>query len=116
MSGIPPVSGFISKWYLCLGTLEAGELIFLAVILISSLLDIVYFFPIIFTAFFGKAPEEWTDGGTKNKKTKIKEAPLFMLVPLTLTAIISIIFCLRPNTFHILELAKIAVAGLTGGV
>jgi multicomponent Na+:H+ antiporter subunit D len=115
MSGIPPVSGFISKWYLCLGTLEAGELIFLAVILVSSLLDIVYFFPIIFTAFFGKS-KEWTDGGTKNEKTKIKEAPLFMLVPLTLTAIISIIFCLRPNTFHILELAKIAVAGLGGGV
>lgn len=114
MSGIPPVSGFISKWYLCLGTLEAGELVFLAVILISSLLDIVYFFPIIFTAFFGK-PAEWTDGGDKNKKTEIKEAPLFMVVPLTLTAIISIIFCLRPNTFYILELAKLAVAGLVGG-
>jgi multicomponent Na+:H+ antiporter subunit D len=115
MSGIPPVSGFISKWYLCMGTLEAGELIFLAVILVSSLLDIVYFFPIIFTAFFGKS-REWTDSENKNKKTKIKEAPLFMLVPLTLTAIISIIFCLRPNTFYILELAKIAVAGLVGGI
>lgn len=115
MSGIPPVSGFISKWYLCLGTLEAGELVFLAVILISSLLDIVYFFPIIFTAFFGKPAAEWTDGGTKSEKIEIKEAPLFMTVPITLTALISIIFCLRPSTFYILELAKVAVAGLVGG-
>lgn len=114
MSGIPPVSGFISKWYLCMGTLEAGELAFLAVILVSSLLDIVYFFPILFTAFFGKS-EEWTGGGTKNEKVKIKEAPLFMLVPVTITAILSIIFCLHPNTFYILELAKTAVAGLVGG-
>jgi multicomponent Na+:H+ antiporter subunit D len=118
MCGAPPVSGFISKWYLCLGTLEAHELVFLAVILISSLLDVVYFFPIIYTAFFGKSEE--TDGGIRtekgntNKKTKIKEAPLFMLVPLTITAIFSIIFCLFPNTFWILELAKTAVAGLGG--
>jgi hypothetical protein len=34
---------------------------------------------------------------------------------LALTALISIIFCLRPNTFYILELAKVAVAGLVGG-
>jgi multicomponent Na+:H+ antiporter subunit D len=114
MSGIPPVAGFVSKWYLCLGTLESGELVFLAVLLVSSLLDIVYFFPIIFTAFFGK-PKEWTDGGSKSEKPKIKEASPFMVVPLALTALISIIFCLRPNTFYILELAKVAVAGLVGG-
>jgi multicomponent Na+:H+ antiporter subunit D len=114
MSGIPPVAGFVSKWFLCLGTLESGELVFLAVILTSSLLDIVYFFPIIYTAFFVK-PKEWTDGGTPIEEPKIKEASPFMVVPLALTAIISIIFCLRPNTFYILDLAKIAVAGLVGG-
>ncbi|MCW3129591.1 MAG: proton-conducting transporter membrane subunit [Methanophagales archaeon] len=54
MSGIPPVCGLISKWYLCLGTVDAHALGLLAVLLISSLLDIVYFFPIIYTAFFGK--------------------------------------------------------------
>jgi multicomponent Na+:H+ antiporter subunit D len=113
MSGIPPVCGLISKWYLCLGTLDAHSLVLLAVLLISSLLDIVYFFPIIYTAFFGK-PEVWTDGGSKNENTGIKEASIFMLVPLTLTAIFSIIFCLFPNTFYILELAKTAVASLGG--
>jgi formate hydrogenlyase subunit 3/multisubunit Na+/H+ antiporter MnhD subunit len=113
MSGIPPVCGVISKWYLALGTLEAHALCLLAVLLISSLLDIVYFFPIIYTAFFGK-PNERTDGGNSNKKPEIKEASLFMLVPLTITAIFSIVFCLFPNTFYILELAQIAVASLGG--
>jgi len=113
MSGIPPVCGFISKWYLGLGTLEAHSLGLLAVLMISSLLDIVYFFPIIYTAFFGK-PEGWTEGGKEPKKVVIKEASIFMLIPLALTAIFSIIFCLFPDTFYILELAQTAVAGLGG--
>ncbi|MGB7002538.1 MAG: monovalent cation/H+ antiporter subunit D family protein [Halobacteriota archaeon] len=113
MSGIPPVCGFISKWYLGLGTLEAHSLGLLAVLMISSLLDIVYFFPIIYTAFFGK-PEGWTKGAAEPKKAVIKEASIFMLIPLTLTAIFSIIFCLFPDTFYILELAQTAVAGLGG--
>ena len=113
MSGIPPVCGFISKWYLGLGTLEAHSLGLLAVLMISSLLDIVYFFPIIYTAFFGK-PEGWTEGEAEPKKAVIKEASIFMLIPLTLTAIFSIIFCLFPDTFYILELAQTAVAGLGG--
>ena len=79
-----PVCGFISKWYLCLGALQASGIAFLSVILISSLLDAVYFFPIIFTAFFRK-PEE---------KGKVKEAPLFMLIPLSITASFSVIFFL----------------------
>ena len=113
MSGIPPVCGFISKWYLGLGTLDAHSLGLLAVLMISSLLDIVYFFPIIYTAFFGK-PEGWTKGEAEPKKAVIKEASIFMLIPLTLTAIFSIIFCLFPDTFYILELAQTAVAGLGG--
>ncbi|MFV9676242.1 MAG: monovalent cation/H+ antiporter subunit D family protein [Methanosarcinales archaeon] len=113
MSGIPPVCGFISKWYLGLGALEAHSLGMLAVLMISSLLDIVYFFPIIYTAFFDK-PDDGTAAGNENKKVVIHEASLFMLVPLTLTAIFSIIFCLFPNTFYIIELAQIAVASLGG--
>jgi formate hydrogenlyase subunit 3/multisubunit Na+/H+ antiporter MnhD subunit len=109
MCGIPPVCGFISKWYLGLGTLDAHALGLLAVLMISSLLDIVYFFPIIYTAFF-----DTPEGRDKLENPRIKEAPIFMLVPLALTAIFSIVFCLFPNTFHILELAQTAVAGLGG--
>ncbi|HJH26465.1 MAG TPA: cation:proton antiporter [Methanophagales archaeon] len=87
MCGIPPACGFISKWFLCLGTLQAHEIIFLFVLLIASLLDVVYFFPIIHTAFF-KQPEG------EVKEMEVKEAPLFMLIPLSITAIFSVLFLL----------------------
>ena len=87
MCGIPPACGFISKWFLCLGTLQAHEIVFLFVLLIASLLDVVYFFPIIHTAFF-KQPEG------EVKEMEVKEAPLFMLIPLSITAIFSVLFLL----------------------
>ncbi|MGB2727089.1 MAG: monovalent cation/H+ antiporter subunit D family protein [Halobacteriota archaeon] len=89
MCGIPPACGFISKWFLCQGALQAGEIVFLFVLLIASFLDVVYFFPIIHTAFF-KRPE----GRAEEAEVKVKEAPLFMLVPLSITAIFSVIFFL----------------------
>jgi formate hydrogenlyase subunit 3/multisubunit Na+/H+ antiporter MnhD subunit len=93
MCGIPPAVGFISKWFLCAGSVEAAEtispvmIIFLFVLLIASLLDVVYFFPIIHTAFF-KDPE-----GVAGEP-KVKEAPMFVVIPLAITATFSIIFFL----------------------
>jgi len=108
MCGVPPTGGFISKWFLGLGTLQAGNLIFLAVILISSLLDVVYFFPIIYTAFFGNS--EGTESSLSNGQ-KIKEAPLFMVVPLSITALLSIAFCFsNPVTDVILNLVRLVIS------
>jgi multicomponent Na+:H+ antiporter subunit D len=110
MCGTPPVSGFISKWFLCLGTLQSGQLIFLGVILISSLLDAIYFFPIVITAFFRRP------AGTEEMQMGIKERErpiyLFMVIPLAITAIFSIIFFLFPNTFYVLDLVELAVKTL----
>jgi len=47
MIGLPPLAGFFSKWYLALGTIEKSNWIFLAVILVSSLLNAVYFFRVL---------------------------------------------------------------------
>lgn len=47
MVGLPPLAGFFSKWYLALGTIDNSNWIFLAVIIISSLLNAVYFFRIL---------------------------------------------------------------------
>lgn len=113
MSGIPPVVGFISKWYLCWGSWDAGGVmkIFLFVLLTASLLDVVYFFPIIHTAFF-KEPEG------EEKEVRVKEAPLFMLIPLSITAVFSIIFLLdfilglNIISMYIYKLVEIAVGNV----
>ena len=47
MVGLPPLAGFFSKWYLALGTIDNSNWLFLAVILISSLLNAVYFFRVL---------------------------------------------------------------------
>jgi len=106
MCGLPATAGFVSKWFLGLGTLQNGNLIFLAVLLISSLLDVVYFFPIVCTAFFGNA--EGIDSNWKGSK-RIKEAPLLMIIPLSITALFSVIFCFpNPVSEALVQMAKLA--------
>ena len=59
MIGVPPVAGFISKWYLGLGAIEAGLGWVLAVLLFSSLLNAAYFLPILRLAWFEAPPPSW---------------------------------------------------------
>jgi len=96
MIGAPPVGGFVSKWYLILGALDAGSLGILAVLLASTLLNAAYFAPVVYSAFFGKAPT-----GEEHHYT---EAPLTMLIPLTLTALVSVLLGFYPD--FIMDFAK----------
>jgi multicomponent Na+:H+ antiporter subunit D len=57
MIGVPPTGGFFSKWYLLLGALEIGNGWFIAVILVSSLLNAVYFFR-VWESLFGTPERE----------------------------------------------------------
>jgi len=65
MVGLPPLAGFFSKWYLALGTVENSNWVLLSVILVSSLLNAVYFFRIlekVYMADPSKAQKEPGDG------------------------------------------------------
>ncbi|MDW7739960.1 MAG: monovalent cation/H+ antiporter subunit D family protein [Bacillota bacterium] len=73
MIGIPPVNGFISKWYLIQGSLESGAWIFIVVLIGSALLNAAYFLPIVINAFFKEGDF---------KAVKGPEAPLTMLIPI----------------------------------
>ena len=106
MCGFPPSVGLISKWYLGLGTVENGNFVFLAVLMISSLLDVVYFFPIVYAAFFGNS------GSSKSELQgrRIKEAPWSMVIPLSITALLSVLLAFpNPVTEMVLRLARIAL-------
>ena len=80
MCSIPPVAGFISKWYFCLGTIQADKVAFLLVAITASILDLVYFFPIVRTAFFDRIKEP------KEKETE-RPLYLFMVIPLAITGV-----------------------------
>jgi len=79
--GIPLLAGFITKWYLCLGSLQAGTFFFVIVMLASSLLNAAYWLPIIYSAYF-KNP---LDGDIK-----MNEAHWTMLYPCIFCAIYTI--------------------------
>lgn len=106
LTGVPPVCGFISKWYLCLGTLEAQEIVFLMVLLASALLEAAYFFPIIYSAFF-KRPTF--------VKSKFDEAPVLVVAPIVITAIGALLFGLFPDAFiHFFKLAVLSTQDILG--
>ena len=97
MIGIPPVSGFITKWYLVIGSMERHSVAVLAVLLASSFLNAAYFVPIIYKAFFREEDSEAKRHENDGHESKsVKEIP-FMVVPLTLTAIVSVVLGLYPD-------------------
>lgn len=54
--GLPPMGGMWSKWYIALGAAETHQLVFIAVLMVSSLLNLAYLMPVVLYGFFGKAP------------------------------------------------------------
>ena len=52
MIGVPPLAGFVSKWYLATGALEAGQDWVILVLALSSLLNAAYFLPIVYRGWF----------------------------------------------------------------
>lgn len=78
--GVPPLGGSWSKWYLALGAADTGHLVLVAVLMLSSLLNIAYLMPIAARAFFSAGPAHGAHEG-------LHEAPLLCLVPLCLTAL-----------------------------
>ncbi|MFB6268296.1 MAG: proton-conducting transporter membrane subunit [Halobacterium sp.] len=56
MAGIPLVAGFVSKYFLLIGTVSTGQLVFTGALLLSGILNIAYFWPVVYTAFF-ETPE-----------------------------------------------------------
>ncbi|MGB5252579.1 MAG: monovalent cation/H+ antiporter subunit D family protein [Sedimenticolaceae bacterium] len=71
--GVPPTVGFVSKWYLVLGTLEQGLWPVALLILLGSLLALIYIWKLVEAAYFGQPPG---DAAT------VQEAPLSMLIPI----------------------------------
>jgi multicomponent Na+:H+ antiporter subunit D len=80
--GVPPASGFVSKWFIVAGALQSGHYLALAVIIASTLLNAAYFLPIVYAAFF-RAPVAPDDHGHGHGHG---EAPWPMVAALTITA------------------------------
>lgn len=96
MIALPPVAGFLSKWYLLLGASQSEQYMAMGVIVLSTLLTAAYFVPIIYAAYL-------KDEDTEQKRDH-GEAPLLMVVALSLTACCTVLLFFFPGIP--LELAK----------
>ncbi len=80
MIGVPPVAGFVSKWYLGLGGLQSGEPWVIAVLAGSSLLNALYFLPLLYRAWLRPADAlPSTDEMSANR-------PWMLILPAAVTA------------------------------
>jgi multicomponent Na+:H+ antiporter subunit D len=92
MIGAPPVAGFVTKWYLLNGAFDAGSVGIIIILLISTLLNAAYFVPVVYQGYFGKP-------SLADVEHKYSEAPPAIVVPLAITAIISVLIGLYPAFF-----------------
>ena len=77
--GLPPMGGMWGKWYLALGAIDAGYVVLVGVLMVSTLLNIAYLIPVPIRAFLGKA-----DAGGE---IQIREAPIACLIAMGVTVV-----------------------------
>jgi len=88
MIGVPPSVGFASKLYIILASLEAKQFVFVGVLLLSSLLNLVYFWRVIETMYM--KVEEGTEHIHTSRAPR-DEIPLSMLIPVWILSSLCIV-------------------------
>ena len=86
MIGVPPLAGFVSKWYLGLGALDAGMPWVLPVLLASTVLNAAYFLPILHAAWFRPPAGPWPEKSARGRL----ETDWRLLAPALVTALLTL--------------------------
>ena len=86
MIGLPPLVGFVSKWYLGFGALEVGQSWIVVFLVVSTLLNAGYFLPLIYRAWF-MAPQV-RRGGDWPEKNGLETDWTLLFPPLVTAALV----------------------------
>jgi multicomponent Na+:H+ antiporter subunit D len=95
--GVPGLCGFVGKFFLLRGALQANEIIYLSLLLAASLFSAAYLLPIIRTAYFEKPAHE--DDAEHNHHTG--EARPALVLPLLGTATLVVVFGMLPAALNV---------------
>ena len=101
IAGLPPTGGSWSKWFLGLGTLEAGQTGLLAVLMLSSLMSLAYLLEVPVKGFFGGRDRAAGSTG-------IREAPVMSLVAIGVTTAACVALFAYPEPLYRLMTAVVA--------
>jgi multicomponent Na+:H+ antiporter subunit D len=89
MIGVPPTVGFASKVYLILASLETKQFVFVVVLLLSSLLNLVYFGRVLETLYMKKSDDS---GHAHSSSHQRDEIPTSMLIPIITLGFFCVLF------------------------
>jgi len=107
MIGLPPTAGFISKWFLATGAAAAQQWWVIGVLVSSSVLNAIYFLPIIYAAWFQTPPEAWPAEHPRGRF----ETSLQLLIPPLVTAALTLLMGLLAGLpISALDWAKLIVS------
>lgn len=87
MIGVPPVAGFVSKWYLGVGAVESGSEWILLVLMLSTLLNAAYFLPVLYRIWFCPQNLSWPHERVLGRW----DTSLWLLIPALMTALMSLL-------------------------
>jgi multicomponent Na+:H+ antiporter subunit D len=106
MIGVPPMAGFISKWYLGLGALSADMTWVLAVLVASSLLTAAYFLPVLYAVWFKPQQGPWPD---ERPRRRLETGGWLLLPPLVTAALTIAAGLFAGAAFSPLEWVRLAM-------
>lgn len=92
--GIPPMSGFISKWYLATGSLQSGISVYSwlgpVILLVSALLTAGYLLPITIKGFLPGSDFDY-------QGLERREPDKYMVIPIMILTILAAVLGIMPN-------------------
>jgi multicomponent Na+:H+ antiporter subunit D len=88
MIGVPPLAGFVSKWYLATGALAGGDTWVIGIIVASTVLNAAYFLPLLHAAWFG-TPRDDGDANDGEAPTMLLAPPLVTITLATLAGLLA---------------------------
>ncbi|WP_135826373.1 proton-conducting transporter transmembrane domain-containing protein [Halorussus ruber] len=109
--GVPLVGGFVSEWYLVLGTLAGPIPPLAAAFWLAAFVKLLFFWPIVSTAVFEReqSDREWT-----RPEGLVSEAAPTILGPILFTAGVAVLLGVVPTATPFFELAEEVVAEVFG--
>ena len=127
MIGLPPFVGLWSKWWIGVGAVETGDLWVIAVMVISSLLNVAYLLPIFSRGFFARpdpgghvayGPDgigPHVDGrahGGDHHGSAIHEAPMACVLATCITAAlcVALFFAVGPVEQLLVQITEVSAA------
>lgn len=93
--GVPLLSGFISKFVILQSLARMGLIVHIFIILLSSLIEVAYYFKVIYTIY--SKPESNNDTGDSTLTVKINEAPITLLIPAVIICVVIILLGVYPE-------------------